>query len=138
MSFEPRHIIVEADSTFHELVLNNLISNADKYSPREAEVEVVVRADEKEAQVLVLDRGMGIRKADVDRVFAPFYRSDAAKARANGLGIGLAVCKRVVETQGGRIWAVPRPGGGTEMGFALPLARDPDDAAYGPVEDGAL
>ena len=137
MTFEPRHIIVEADSTFLELVLNNLISNADKYSPPEAEVEVVVRADETEAQVLVLDRGMGIRKADLNRVFAPFYRSDAAKARANGLGIGLAVCKRVVETQGGRIWALPRPGGGTEMGFALPLARDPDDAAGDFLREGS-
>jgi PAS domain S-box-containing protein len=129
LSLEPRHIIVEADATFLELVLNNLISNADKYSPAGAEVEVVVRADETEAQVLVLDRGMGIRKADITRVFAPFFRSDAARARASGLGIGLAVCKRVIETQGGRIWALPRAGGGTEMGFALPLALDPEDSA---------
>ena len=129
MSIEPRHIIVEADATFLELVVNNLLSNADKYSPPEAEIEVVVRADEQEAQVLVLDRGMGIRKPDLERVFAPFYRSHAAKARANGLGIGLAVCKRVIEGQGGRIWAQARPGGGTEMGFALPIATDAEDLA---------
>jgi PAS domain S-box-containing protein len=132
LSCDPRHVIVEADRTYLELLMENLLSNADKYSPAGAEVEVVVRAVDGEAQVVVLDRGIGLPKVDADRIFTPFYRTDAAKAWANGIGIGLAVCKRVVEIQGGRIWAAPRRRGGAEMGFALPLAQDPGDYDYPP------
>jgi PAS domain S-box-containing protein len=126
---EPRHIIVEADRTYLELVMENLLSNADKYSPAHTEVEVVLRVDQDEATLSVLDHGIGMGEADVDKLFTPFYRTDAAKSQANGIGIGLAVCKRVIESQGGRIWARPRQGGGSELSFALPLARDFGDAA---------
>jgi PAS domain S-box-containing protein len=121
---EPRHIIVEADRTYLELVMENLLSNADKYSPAHAEIEVVLRVNDREASVSVLDRGIGIAPAEADKLFTPFYRTDAAKSHANGVGIGLAVCKRVVVSQGGRIWARPRPSGGSEIAFALPLAED--------------
>lgn len=133
LTCEPRHVIIEADRTYLELLLENLLSNADKYSPPDAEVEVVVRAGADAAEVTVLDRGIGIPKADADRIFTPFYRTDAAKAWANGIGIGLAVCKRVAEIQSGRIWAAPRRGGGSEIGFSLPLADDPADQDF-PVE----
>lgn len=127
LTSEPRHIIVEADRTYLELVIENLLSNADKYSGVTSEIEVVIRVDEMEAQVLVLDRGIGICETDPARLFTPFYRTDAAKRRASGIGIGLAVCKRVIDSQGGRIWAAPRSGGGSELAFALPLARDPGE-----------
>ena len=126
---EPRHIIVEADRTYLELVMENLLSNADKYSPAQAEIEVVLRVDDTEASVSVLDRGIGIAPADAEKLFTPFYRTDAAKSHANGIGIGLAVCKRVIDSQGGRIWARPRQGGGSELAFALPLAQDFGDAS---------
>jgi signal transduction histidine kinase len=71
----------------------------------------------------VLDRGIGIGDAEEARLFTAFYRTEAARKRANGLGIGLAVCQRVVDSLGGRIWARPREGGGTEAGFALPQAE---------------
>ena len=129
LSSEPRHIIVEADRTYLELLMENLLSNADKYSPAGREVEVLVQVDEAEAHVIVLDRGIGIDESEAAKLFTPFYRSEAAKSRANGVGIGLAVCKRVVEGQDGRIWARPRAGGGSELGFALPLARDPSESA---------
>ena len=125
---EPRHIIVEADRTYLELVMENLLSNADKYSPTQTEVEVVIQVDDSEARVSVLDRGIGMGEAEADKLFTPFYRTEAAKSQANGIGIGLAVCRRVIDCQGGRIWAAPRRGGGSELAFALPLARDPGDA----------
>jgi signal transduction histidine kinase len=125
---EPRHIIVEADRTYLELVMENLLSNADKYSPAHVEIDVVIRVDGTEARVSVLDRGIGIGEADAEKLFTPFYRTDAAKSHANGIGIGLAVCKRVIESQGGRIWARPRVGGGSELAFALPLATDFGDS----------
>src|SRR5438132_97089 len=97
-------------------------SNAVKYSPPEAPIEVVVRATEAEAQVLVLDEGIGLAGTDMGQLFSAFYRSDAARNQSAGLGIGLAACKRVVESLGGRVWAHPRKSGGSEFGFALPLA----------------
>lgn len=119
----PPGMIVESDRAYLEMLVENMLSNADKYSPPEAQIEVVLRLEDGEAQVLVLDRGMGIDEDDAHRIFAPFYRADQARAHGNGVGIGLAVCKRVVETHGGRIWARPRPGGGSEFGFALPFLR---------------
>ena len=104
------------------MLLDNLLTNAAKYSPTSTEIEVVVSADEGEACVRVLDRGIGIEDADTARLFTAFYRTEAAKMRSAGLGIGLAVCRRIVDSLGGRIWARPRDGGGTEAGFALPLA----------------
>jgi PAS domain S-box-containing protein len=119
-----RHIIVEADRTYLELLMENLLSNAHKYSPPGKEVSVTVRLADGEAQVVVLDRGIGIDGSDPERLFTPFYRTDAAKRLTGGIGIGLAVCKRVLETQGGRIWGRARAGGGSEFGFALPLTPD--------------
>lgn len=124
---ERQHLVVEADRTYLDLIVENLISNADKYSPDGSEIEVVVELAEAEAHVVVLDRGIGIGEEQADRLFAPFYRSHEARAKAHGLGIGLAVCRRLVQAQGGRMWARTRAGGGSEFGFALPLAPEPDD-----------
>ena len=126
MTADPRHVIVEADRTYLELLVENLLANAEKYSAPGTEIEVEVRARDGEAQVVVLDRGIGLSDVELVEIFAPFYRSEEAKRQANGIGIGLAVCKRVVEAQSGRIWARSREGGGSEFGFALPLV-DPGD-----------
>lgn len=122
MTGEPRHLIVEADRPYLDLILENLLGNAVKYSPPEAPIEVAIRATDVEAQVAVLDRGIGLEDSDTEQLFSAFYRSEPARNRAAGLGIGLAACKRVVESLGGRVWARPRDGGGAEFGFALPLA----------------
>jgi PAS domain S-box-containing protein len=128
VSFESvptHHLIVDADETYLELLIGNLLSNADKYSPRTEPIEVTLRVTSEEAQVAVLDRGIGLPEGEADQLFIPFYRATAARQLASGMGIGLAVCKRLAEVQGGRVWAVARPGGGSEVGFALPLAPDP-------------
>jgi two-component system, OmpR family, sensor histidine kinase KdpD len=119
---EPRHLIVEADRPYLDLILENLLSNALKYSPVDAAVEVAIKATESEAQVLVLDRGIGLDDTDAEQLFSAFYRSETARKRASGLGVGLAACRRIVESLGGRVWANARAGGGSEFGFALPLA----------------
>jgi len=119
---EPRNLIVEGDRPYLELLVENLLSNADKYSPQEEPIEIAVTAADDEAIVEVLDRGIGLDSAESERLFTAFYRTDSAKARAGGLGIGLAACRRVADALGGRIWATARDGGGSVFGFALPLA----------------
>jgi PAS domain S-box-containing protein len=130
LSIEPRHLIVETDRTYLELLLENLLSNAAKYSPASTEIEVLVQCEDKEARVMVLDRGIGLGDTDPERLFVAFFRTDEAKRYTSGIGVGLAVCRRMLEVQGGRIWAQPRGGGGSEFGFALPLA-DPIEVTPG-------
>jgi two-component system sensor histidine kinase KdpD len=119
--------VVEADAIAVELVLQNLLSNADKYSPPGVPIEVTVGAVDGEARVEFLDRGIGLPDGDAGEVFTAFFRSEKARRTASGMGVGLAVCKRIVEAQGGTIWARPRDGGGAAVGFALPLHDDADD-----------
>jgi PAS domain S-box-containing protein len=119
-----RLLIVDADRTNIELLIGNLLSNADKYSPASTDIDVVLQVKGREAQVLVLDRGIGLNEEETEALFAPFYRALTAKKQANGIGVGLAVCKRVIESHGGRIWAKPRDGGGSEFGFALPIGHE--------------
>jgi PAS domain S-box-containing protein len=119
-----RHAIVEADETLLTLVVENLLGNAVKYSPADQPIEVRVTIDSSTAEVAVLDRGIGFEEAEGGPSFEPFQRSTAARAIANGLGIGLALCRRIVELLGGRIQGRSRPGGGAVFSFELPLAVD--------------
>jgi PAS domain S-box-containing protein len=121
------HVIVEADRTHLVLLLQNLLTNAHKYGGPDGPIEVTLEAADGEAQVRVLDRGLGLDDADTDRLFSPFYRSVEAQRTASGLGLGLPVCDRIVRALGGRMWAAPRDGGGAEFGFALPLASSPGE-----------
>lgn len=123
-----RQLIVEADRTYIELLMENLLTNAHKYSPAEETIEVAIEPRPDEAVVTVRDHGIGLDDAAED-VFAPFYRTESARRQANGIGVGLAVCRRVVESHGGRIWAAPRDGGGSEFGFALPIVAEHGDSA---------
>ncbi len=120
----PTGVLVDADRTWLEVVIENLLSNADKYSPPGAPIQVDVRLDGDHVEVRVLDRGIGLGDVDPVQVFEPFYRGDNARLAANGIGVGLAVCQRIATALGGRMWARARSGGGTEVGVALPAAAD--------------
>jgi PAS domain S-box-containing protein len=129
--------IVEGDETYITLLLDNLLDNAVKYSPAGSPVEVEIAEAGDEVTVEVLDRGIGLDGAEVERLFETFFRSEPARTTANGLGIGLALCNRIVAALGGRIWARPRDGGGAVVGFALPIAPEPADTAEtGPLAAG--
>ena len=129
LTTSPPSAVVDGDSTAIELLIENLVSNADKYSPPNEAIEVHIERREGEACLHVLDRGIGIAGDDAGSVFTPFYRTDEARLKASGMGVGLAVCKRIVEAQGGRVWAGPRDGGGADVGFALPLSSDHEDGS---------
>jgi signal transduction histidine kinase len=116
-----RHVpLVLGEETYVEQVVRNLLTNAAKYSAEGATVTVRIEPGAGEVAVLVLDEGIGITSEDTERVFELFYRSGVAARHAAGAGIGLFVCRQLVEAMGGRIWARPREQGGTEVGFALP------------------
>jgi signal transduction histidine kinase len=127
-STRPR-AIVEADVTYLALLVENLLGNAIKYSDVSSSVEVRIAESGDEVEVTVLDRGIGLGDVELDRLFDPFYRSAAGRSAANGLGIGLALCQRIVDALDGRIWARSREGGGAEFVFALPVRRTHDELA---------
>jgi PAS domain S-box-containing protein len=109
-------------------VLVNLLDNADKYSPPGQEIAVQLRADQTEVTVAVRDAGPGIPPQDLDRIFDKFYRTDSSDAQAAyGYGLGLYVCRRLMEAQGGRIWAENHPDGGALFSFAIPVWQEKND-----------
>ncbi len=107
------------DATYVEQVIRNLLSNAAKYSPADATVEVRLAETDEEVVVRVLDRGRGFQSGETTELFELFYRAPTTAAQASGAGIGLFVCRRLIDAMGGRIWAWPRSSGGAEFGFAL-------------------
>jgi PAS domain S-box-containing protein len=126
LRLEALSAVVEADETYLTLLVENLLGNAHKYSPPDSPVEVEVTSEGFETTVRFLDRGMGFGDTPPETLFEPFYRAPEARFAANGIGIGLALCQRIVTALGGQIWALPREGGGAEVAFALPL-QGPDD-----------
>lgn len=114
-------VLVEADETYLDLLIENLLNNADKYSDSREPIDVELSVTEFEVALAIRDRGIGFGDVAPETLFEPFYRSREAREAASGLGIGLALCKRVVDVLGGRIWAKPREGGGADISFALPI-----------------
>jgi PAS domain S-box-containing protein len=131
MALETGATPVIAEPTIVRQVLENLISNAVKYSPPGAPIDVATQRHEHELILSVLDRGVGITEEESELVFEPFYRSERTSRVASGAGIGLTVCRRLIEAQGGHIWAAPRDGGGSVFSITLSVdlavdAVDPD------------
>jgi len=112
---------VRASSVYLDQIMRNLINNADKYSPTGQPIDIWVRREGDDLVVSVMDRGPGISGEEMDLIFERFYRSGKTAGQASGAGIGLTVCKRLIEVQGGRIWANEREGGGLAISFALPV-----------------
>ena len=107
---------IEADPRRLNQVLINIISNSIKYSPEKTDIEVAMEETDRYYRVLIKDRGMGIDKEHLSRIFERFYRVDKARSRAlGGTGLGLAIAKEIVEVHGGRIYATSEPGAGTLM-----------------------
>jgi signal transduction histidine kinase len=117
---------VEGDPRQLRRVFQNLVANAVKFrSDRPPRIEISAHRGSREWVVSVQDNGIGIRREDVGHVFDMFSR---VTPNVDGTGIGLAVCRRVVEAHGGRIWVEPAEGGGSVFRFTLPAAevREPE------------
>jgi len=128
-SHELRLVLPEApvplfcDGTRIEQVLNNLVSNALKYSPAGSSIEVVVAREDEQALLCVSDQGIGLSNEERRCLFAAFKRGSGARERAPGAGLGLSVARRIVEAHGGRIDVESQPGKGSVFRVRLPLAR---------------
>ena len=122
--------LVPADFVLIEQVLVNLLDNAAKYSSPDSEISVKASHNRKEVAISVADHGPGIPEEDRELVFDKFYRLRASR-HIGGTGLGLTICKAIVEAHGGRIWVNGNPGGGALVTFILPLLA----AASGKIPD---
>jgi signal transduction histidine kinase len=114
---------VMADPALIRRVIDNLLDNAAKYAEPETEVELVVSVDAKNIVLAVKDRGFGISEQDLIHIFDAFYRTERSrKLKIDGTGLGLTLCKRIVEAHAGSIRARQRQDKGTTIEFSLPLA----------------
>jgi signal transduction histidine kinase len=104
-------------------VVTNLLSNAVQYNRPGGEVLVELQSQDKEVFLSVKDNGCGIPREDWPHLFERFYRVDKARSRASGgNGLGLAICKSIVEAHGGRIGFETEPGRGSTFWVQLPRA----------------
>ena len=114
---------VLADENRAERILFNLMENAAKYSPEPAEIRVSARREGAFVVVSVTDHGEGMTPQEVKKLFRPFERLRQAHGEARGMGLGLVVCKQLVEAHGGWIDVSSTPGEGTTFRFALPVSE---------------
>jgi signal transduction histidine kinase len=115
--------LVEADPRRVEQVLTNLLANAEKYGSQGTMPCVSVARREDVVVVTVLNDGPGLARDERVRVFEPYYRGYERRSNTTGLGLGLYICKRLVEEHGGRIW----PDGDalhTRFSFSLPILEE--------------
>ncbi len=101
-------------------VFINLIDNAIKFTPPATDIDIVVivQVENDRIQVSVEDQGPGIVQDEVNKLFEKFYRGRMITSE-RGLGLGLAICKRIIEAHGGKIWAENRKEGGAAFRFTL-------------------
>ncbi len=117
-----------------EQVLDNLVENALKYTSSGRLPEIRLVSAGGEARLSVADFGVGIPPDEGERIFDRFYRaSNVQSITDTGMGLGLYICRRIVEGHGGRIWVEPTPGGGSTFIVAVPLVPSAEGAAEEPT-----
>ena len=110
-------------------MLRNLLDNAIKYSPAGGDVRVALEPNGNAMRFAVHDEGIGFEPSDADAIFERFRRLDPTMTRGiGGTGLGLYICRELIERMSGRIWAESRPGTGSTFYFELPLAREAVEA----------
>ncbi|EAH4220666.1 cell wall metabolism sensor histidine kinase WalK [Listeria monocytogenes] len=121
-------VIIEIDEDKVMQVLDNIISNANKYSPDGGRISFYLKKFEDEIEVSIADEGLGVPDEDLANVFDRFFRVDKARSREmGGTGLGLAIAREVIEAHGGRIWAERNKTKGTIIKFTLPYSDLPED-----------
>jgi signal transduction histidine kinase len=118
----PTAVKVQADLDKIGVVLNNLLNNAIKFTPRGGRIRVAVRPLSGVVSVAVTDTGIGIPPADLERIFDRFYQVESPSIRdQGGMGLGLCIARGMIELHRGRIWAESVEGRGSRFTFTLPV-----------------
>lgn len=114
--------IIEIDSDRISQVLRNLVHNAIKFSPKDSSIEIDAQMQNHHIRFSVKDKGVGLNADDQIRVFEPFYQVEGSLSRNyGGTGLGLTICRGIIEAQKGKIWVESRPGLGSTFYFTVPL-----------------
>lgn len=117
--------LVHSDQEALSKIMDNLLSNAYKYTPSGRQVTVRMTREEHQAAIAVIDEGVGIDAADLPFIFERFYRTDPSRNRnSGGFGLGLTIVKELVEALGGTLSVTSQPGRGSVFTVRLPLAND--------------
>lgn len=122
VSVEPGTLVVHADRDKLGQVLANLLDNAVRYSPGGGAITVTARRRTDTAEITVADEGIGIARADQQRIFTKFFRADRVESGMQGTGLGLFLVRGLVTAMGGRIWVESGEETGSRFTFELPLA----------------
>ncbi len=113
---------VYGDRARLDQVVTNLLSNASKYSPANTEIKISVSIEDSRCVIELSDQGIGISKEDQKKLFTPFFRADNAETReVRGTGLGLVICKQIVELHGGRMTLKSARGSGTTFRVEIPV-----------------
>jgi two-component system, OmpR family, sensor histidine kinase KdpD len=120
--------LVPFDSGLIEQVLLNLLDNAIKYGAKNTPIGITAEQCEASVVISVANRGSGLSPGDESRVFDKFYRA-RSKGPIDGVGLGLSICRAIIEAHDGQIWADNRPEQGVRFRFSLPLGAKPPDLA---------
>ncbi|ADU31725.1 sensor histidine kinase [Evansella cellulosilytica] len=120
-----QELMIMMDSYRMEQALINLIENAIRHTPKDGEIELILRKDDNEVTVCVKDTGCGISKHDLPHIWERFYKADASRNRNDsGTGLGLAIVKEVVEAHQGKVDVYSKLGKGTTFSIHLPLLEN--------------
>jgi K+-sensing histidine kinase KdpD len=117
-------LYARANSMWVELALSNLINNAEKYTPHDRTIEINFHQNGSNATILVLDNGNGLPAESYRGLWDVYYRGGSPEVVIGGSGIGLALCKELIEGMGGQVWAGPRKAGGSVFALSLPMPVD--------------
>jgi PAS domain S-box-containing protein len=113
--------VMEIDPSRIDQVLVNLLSNASKFSPEQSCINIKAFLNEGRLEIDVEDQGIGISPDDQTKLFRPYFRVKQSNAKVSGLGLGLTVCKKIIEAHGGIIWITSLVGQGSTFSFRIPL-----------------
>jgi len=120
-------MLMNADPLRIERILYNLLDNAAKYSPPGSQIKVSTNAEPERLVIGVSDHGKGLSSSEQARIFGPFQRLENSRPdQARGAGLGLMVCRRLVEAHGGEIWVESKKGRGSTFFFSLPRRKGTD------------
>ena len=116
--------LLQFDAVLLERVFCNLIDNACKYSPPDTTIHISARVHQEEVWITVADEGQGLPAGMETQIFQKFARGQAESSKP-GVGLGLSICKAIIQAHGGELWAEDAPPHGTRFIFSLPLGQPP-------------